>query len=107
MSRETRAAYVQRTKERTRKQILTAAMRIAKRYGLQAVKRDAVASEAECGTGTVNFHFQTVRFLHDAVLAEAVRTRSLHLVAEGIVTGYEVEGITPELRNEAMASYNN
>ena len=108
MGRPTRAEYVQRLKDRTRKQILTAALRIAKRYGLQAVKRDAVAHEAGCGTGTVNFHFQTVRYLHDAVLTEAVRTRALRLIAEGIVNGYPaVASVPADLRSEAMASYNN
>lgn len=108
MTRLTRAEYVTRLKERTRKQILTAAVRIAKRYGLAAVKRDAVAIEAGCGSGTVNFHFLSVRNLQDEVLREACRQRALKVIAEGIVGGYPaVINIPYALRIEAMASYNN
>lgn len=106
MTRQTRPEYNLSAKHRTRTDILHAAMRIAKRYGLAAVKRDAVATEARCGAGTVNFHFQTVRYLHDEVLKFAVNQRELRVIAEGVVGGYSaVADIGAELRKAALAAY--
>ena len=101
-----RDEYNSQMKDRTRAQILAAALSIAKRYGLVSVKRDAVASEANCAAGTVNFHFQTVAMLHNEVIKEAIRTRALRVIAEGIVGGYQsTRGVKEPLRSEALASY--
>ncbi len=101
-----REQYNKQMKDRTRAHVLAAAMRLAKKYGLASVKRDDVAREAECASGTVNFHFQTMAFLQNEIIKEAIRTRALRLIAEGIVGGYTAaRSVNEPLRSEALASF--
>ncbi len=58
-----------RSKEATRKAILDATEALLKRRGAHALTMEAVARDAECAKGLVNYHFQTKRKL----LVEAVR----------------------------------
>lgn len=104
--RQSRAEYNSGMKDRTRGEILRAALRIAKKHGISSVKRDAVAAEAQCASGTVNFHFQTVATLHTEVIREAIRTRALTVIAEAIVNGYSAaRSVADPLRAEALAAF--
>ncbi len=65
--------------------ILGAAVHLARRVGLYSIKRDDVAAEAEVSAGSINYHFQTMAGLRDAVMEYAVKNEVLEIVAHGIM----------------------
>lgn len=90
----------------TRKQqILNAAMVEAKRHGYSNVTREAIARRAECAAGLVSFYFGTMVHLKRAIMSEAIHTRTLCIVAQGIADGHPKAKRAPEeLRREALLS---
>ena len=73
----------------TRATLLEVAYNIAKTHsnGLAAVERKAVCEQAKVGAGTVNYHFQTMKYLRDEVLKLAIRDKNVRLVAQGVLEG--------------------
>jgi DNA-binding transcriptional regulator YbjK len=61
----------------TPERILTAALVIAEREGLDAVSHRAVAKEAAVAVGLIRYHFHSIGELLDAVLAQAVASLAL------------------------------
>lgn len=90
----------------TRKQhILDCAMHEAHRAGYSHVTRDAIAARAECATGLVSHYFGTMVELKRAIMSEAIRTRALRIVAQGIADGHpKARRVSEELRREAIDS---
>lgn len=66
-------------------QILAAAIRLAKERGYRRVRRDDVAKAAQCGTGTVNFHFDNIETLRQAILAHAIENEVVEIIAEAMI----------------------
>lgn len=91
------------TAERKR-QILHAAVATAKKKKLFSMTRQDVAAAADCSAPLVRFYFKSMDELRAAVLAEAIRTSELGIVAQGIAMGHpRCRRIAPELRAAAIA----
>lgn len=88
----------------TRKQrILDAAMTEAKQHGYTNVTREAIAQRAECAPGLVSHYFGTMPQMKRAIMSEAIRTRELSIIAQGIVDGHPKAKRAPEeLRRAAV-----
>lgn len=85
--------------------ILAAAMTEAKHHGYAHVTREAIAARAECASGLVSFYFGTMLHMKRAIMSEAIRTRELRIVAQGIADGHPKAKRAPEeLRRAAVAS---
>lgn len=65
--------------------ILNCAYEIAEQYGLIYVTRDSVAERAAVGQGTVNYHWDTIDHLRNAVVEKAIKLGNIKVVSEGIV----------------------
>lgn len=66
--------------------ILAAAMTEASQNGYDRVTREAIAARAECATGLVSHYFGTMPQMKRAIMSEAIRTRELRIVAQGLTT---------------------
>lgn len=65
--------------------ILGAAVTLARKKGIYNLTRIDVSSEAETSAGSINYHFETMDGLRDAVMEYAVKNEVLEIVAQGIV----------------------
>lgn len=90
-------------KDKRKTQILAAAMVEAKQHGYTNVTREQIAQRAECASGLVSFYFGTMVDLKRAIMSEAIRTRELRIVAQGIADGHPKAKRAPEeLRHAAL-----
>jgi len=87
-----------------REWLVRAALEIAEWAGFYQVTRDAVAARAECSPSLINYHFGDFSHLMDAVMGEAVRRRSLKVVAEGLACNHPRALIAPDEVKEAAAA---
>lgn len=104
----------QRLERRVREeQILNAAIELACQNGYASLRRDAIAEQAKCATGQINFIFHTMKQLNKAVMRETVKRLKkgerdeglLRILAQGITAGEtEATKAPSELKQEAIAS---
>src|SRR5574340_103213 len=88
-----------------KKTILTAAMTEAKQHGYANVTREQIAQRAECAPWLVSFYFCTMQHMKRAIMSEAIRTRELSIIAQGIVDGHPKAKRAPlELRQAAVSA---
>lgn len=88
-----------------RQSILTAALTVAAAAGYMRTTRDAVATAAGCSPALVSHHFGTLAHLQRAIMGEALRTRCLRVIAQGLAHGDRRALNAPlELREAAAAS---
>lgn len=93
------------SKDTRKLHILACAMTEAKQHGYTRVTREAIAARAECAPGLVSFYFGTMLHMKRAIMSEAIRTRELRIVAQGIADGHPKAKRAPlELRQAAMMS---
>lgn len=88
-----------------RQKILDAAMQIAKTEGFASLSRDGVAAKANAAAGSVNYCFDNMQGLKDAVMELAVKNEELTLIAQGIIADSDVALMAPlALRKQALNS---
>ena len=93
-----------RTHDR-RQTILTAALTVAASAGYLRTTRDAVAAAAGCSPALVSHHLGTMPQMYRAIMGEALRTRCLRVIAQGLAHGDKRALNAPaELREAAAAS---
>lgn len=91
------------TKDTRKQHILDCAMHEAHRAGYSHVTREAIAARAECASGLVSHYFGTMIELKRAIMSEAIRTRALRIVAQGIADGHpKCKRVSDELRVAAI-----
>lgn len=73
--------------EKTQQRILAAAIKVAKRDGWIAMRRDDVATEADCATGLIHRYYGTMYQLRNVVMRHAVKEGVTSIVAEGLTVG--------------------
>lgn len=82
--------------------ILLAAMTEAGKHGYDRVTREQIARRAECAPGLVSFYFGTMPQMKRSIMSEAVRTRELRIIAQGIADRHPKAMRAPlELRQAA------
>ena len=90
-----------------RQAILTAALQVAADTGYLRTTRDAIAVAAGCSPALVSHYFGTLAALHRAIMGEALRTRNLRVIAQGLAHNDRRALNAPlELREAAAASLN-
>jgi AcrR family transcriptional regulator len=90
-------------KDKRKQSILSAAVIEARQHGYANVTREAIAQRATCATGLVSHYFGTMVDLKRAIMSEAIRTRELHIVAQGIANGHPKAKRAPDdLKLEAL-----
>lgn len=93
------------SKDTRKLHILACAMTEAKQHGYSNVTREAIAQRAECAPGLVSFYFGTMLHMKRAIMSEAIRTRELSIIAQGIVDGHPKAKRAPlELRQAAVSA---
>lgn len=87
----------------TKKRILKAALELSHDKDYRSVSRDSIAARIGCTAPLVNYHYKTMARLRRAVMREAVQTRDLVVIAQGLVAG-DPHAIRAEesLKREAM-----
>lgn len=92
-------------KDQRKQHILTCAVTEAVRVGYNRVTREAIAARADCAPGLVSFYFGTMIHMKRAIMSEAIRTRQLRIIAQGIANGHPKAKRAPEeLRRAAVMS---
>lgn len=90
---------------KTRKQeILTAALKVCRDHGFNALTADNVALQACISRALIHAYWGKMDSFKDAVMREAVRVEDYKVVAEGIVLGNKVaRKVSAEVRRQAIA----
>lgn len=85
--------------------LLACAMTEAKQHGYTNVTRHDIALRASCAPALVPYYFGTMTELRRAIMSEAIRTRELCIIAQGIADGHPKAKRAPdELKREALQS---
>ena len=92
--------------EDRKRQILTAAIRVAARPGGWAkLTRDAVAKEADCAEGLPSKYFGTMISFRRAIMREAIRLGDLSVIAQGLAAGDKcAQKVDESLKRIALAT---
>jgi len=81
--------------------ILGAAVQLARKCGYQNLTRLNVAHAAECGTGTVNYHYASMDLLRTAVVEYAIQHEILPIIAEALTAHHgATQNISDALRRK-------
>ena len=87
-----------------RAEILHHALKLAKRDGYRHVTREAIATASQCAPSLVTCYLGTRDEMQAAIMHEAIQTRCLRVVAQGLVDGRYALHIAPELKKQALAA---
>jgi AcrR family transcriptional regulator len=86
-------------------EILAAALALAIKHGYMHVTRLQISERIGCATGLIPYHFGNMCDLRRSMMSEALRTRCLPVLAQGIVTKHPKAMRAPEeLRRAALDS---
>jgi AcrR family transcriptional regulator len=97
-------AYQRRPAAERRAQIIAAGLALAEDVGYLSVTRDAVASKAGLGAGTVSYYYGSMDELRDAIVSEAVRLEKVEVVARALADKHPaVSRLKPALKQLAKA----
>jgi AcrR family transcriptional regulator len=84
----------ERRRERTRNELLAAAVRVLAEKGLHETKVSDIAAAADVGVGTFYLHFSTKEALFDAVVDDTVRRLKTTVDAARLAAGDPLEMIS-------------
>lgn len=85
--------------------VLSAAMYVARKSGLQGLNRDRIAKHARVSAGTVSGAFGSMDDLKSAVVKEALRIGEWKIVCEAIVLKHPaVKSLSKDDRLRALAT---
>jgi len=86
-----------------RKQVLEAALSVAKANGYQTVKRDDVAKSANVSPGLISHYFENTEQLRICILKTAILNGVPEIVAQGLACGDPIAIQAPrELKDKAL-----
>lgn len=86
-------------------EILSAAVKLAKKKPFNTIKRGEVAEAAGVSLSLVNHYFGDVNGLHAAIMREAVRSEHLAILASGIAAKHPAARRAPKkLKDRALAT---
>jgi len=86
-------------------EVLAAAMKAAQEFGWSEMTRDHIAALAGASAALVSIRLGTMAQVRDVVMAEAVRTGLLSVVAQGITARHPLALAAPlQLQQSALAS---
>lgn len=85
--------------------ILGAAVSVARKNGLHRVTRLDVAMAAECSTGAVSFHFDSMDGLNDAIVKYAIQHEVLQILAQARADKHPALGGMSATLKERVAAY--
>lgn len=80
--------------------ILAAAVRLAVSKGLAKVTRSMIARNARVAVGSVSYHFDGMDGLRKAVIAKAVETENLAVIAAAIAMKHPAVAEVPQKLKE-------
>lgn len=93
------------TKAEKSETILNAAYELACESGFANLRRADIASRADVATGSVNYCFDTLDALRDAVVTKAIEEEQLKILGHALASGNIIAQNAPiELRKKAMIS---
>lgn len=85
--------------------ILQVATSLAARVGYNELSREAIAESAQCSPALVSAYFGTMVKMRRAIMGEAIRTRDLRVLAQGLACRDKRALAAPEeLRRLAVES---
>lgn len=85
--------------------ILGAAVTLARKNGLHRLTRLDIATAAECGTGTVSYHFGDMDGITNAVVAYAVEYEVLEILAQARIDKHPALGRMSTALKERVANH--
>ena len=84
--------------------ILSAAMQLANLKGFKKVSRSDIAKRADVATGSVSYHFGTMKKLRDAMVTRAVESSNLKILAQALAERHPLATKAPEALRRAAAA---
>lgn len=90
-----------RRPEQRRKEILEAALTLARQIGYTNVTRHMVAEQCQCSTGAINAHYGTMKKLRHRIMRAAIERSDLKIIAQGLAAGDRLAQSASEKLKEA------
>lgn len=85
--------------------ILDHARRLASLHGYTKISRESIATASGCSPGLVSAYFGTMVKMRRAIMGEAIRTRDLKIIGQGLACrDKRALGAPEELRRLAVES---
>lgn len=85
-------------------QLLSAAIRVARKVGYQTMTRGAVATEAGCSAPLLNVYFDGVEAIRSAVVDHAIKSSDLRIIAQLLAVGdARAKRVSKKVRDSARA----
>ena len=82
--------------------ILTAAIDLAAVHGYTNVTRHQIAEMIDCAPSLIPYHFGTMKQLRRSIMGEAIRTKNLIIIAQGLTAkDSRALGCSDELKRAA------
>ncbi len=83
--------------------IMTEALAIAAKVGIEATTRDAIAARVPCSAGSVSFHYGEQRKLKRAIVERAVATENLAVIGWAVAERHpSVQGMDSAVSARAL-----
>lgn len=86
-----------------REAILSAAMQLANLKGYKRVTRADIAKRADVATGSVSYHFGSMRKLQDAMVERAIEAKNLKLLGQALSNRHPLALKAPDALRKAAA----
>lgn len=86
-----------------KEKILSAALELAERDGFATVRRDTVAQHAGVATGLVNYYYDNMTALRNAIMRAAIDRSIIPIVAQGLAYQHPVAMSAPKKIKEKAA----
>lgn len=89
--------------DRMQTMILSTAMQLANLHGFGKVTRNMIADRAEIATGSVSYHFKSMRKLQAAMVTRSIETENLKVLGQAIAAKHPLAlKAADALRKRAM-----
>lgn len=76
--------------------ILATAMQLANLKGYKRVTRNDIADRAEVATGSVSYHFKSMKKLQNAMVERAIETENLKVLGQALADRHPLALKAPE-----------
>jgi AcrR family transcriptional regulator len=86
-----------------KEQILATAMKLAGRKGFRNVTRDDIAADQEIATGSVSYHFGTMRKLQAAMVTESIEKENVTVFTQALVGRHPLALAAPQRLKDLAA----
>ena len=87
----------------SKEDIVATALSLASKHGFRRFSREQIANELGVTGGTLNYYFDPIDTVHDAVVLEAIKRRVWNVFVQALAEKHPLAlKASPEIKREAL-----